>query len=271
MPPQDEIAIDQEAPPQEQPQTGRSGYHGRTGTLPDGRRVVWQEPANGRGGRFVALSAATADAASRAQLKAEQDRFATMRDTSRMVEDFIDHNRRQGTGGLGQAPWVPAIGAPHRQAMQGLSSSILRENIRPGMSGTLNSDAEQQIAQRAFPNEGVDGDITAEYAVRWLTSRDVQYELVNQMEQWLSQRPSLDGFQQHWRQMEPELRENIRRMHVRRFGSRNYGFPDLNDRGIYDPQAPDIPQRPGGFNPNPANGVIRYERDPTTGEVRRVQ
>lgn len=280
--PNDEEPVAAQPQPQrpQQPQGG-SPYDGMIAENAQGHRVVYRSNASGRG-RWVEISPATADADSRQIWENEQSVLSQLRATSRLAEAFIDHNRQSGTGGFGQSeidlPFfnvgVPAWRAPHRQAMQGLSADMVRSNIRPGMAQTMNSDAEAMMAARTYPSEESGGDINAERAVRILVNRDVQIELVNQIEQWLRQHPSIAGFQQHWRQVEPQLRENITREHVRRFGTSNYGFPRLNDRGIYDPNAPSIADRRAADErrgaPSP-QGAIRFERDPDTGEIRRVQ
>jgi hypothetical protein len=154
--------------------------------------------------------------------------------------------------------------------MAGLSAAMLRDNIRPGMAGTMNSDAEQQIAARQFPNELVSGDVNAEYAVRLVVNRDVQVELINQMESWLRQRPSLEGFQEHWRTIEPELRRELTRAHVGNFGGRGWNFPDLNDRGVYQPNAGR--GRSQSQQTQPRNsGAFELRLDPETGEYHMVR
>lgn len=262
-----------EEPPQEpEPQGGGSPYDGLIAENAQGHRIVWRSNSSGRG-RWVEVSPSTADTAAREQLEQETSMLSRLRDTSRLAEDFIEHNRYSGTGGLGQAHnnilglelSVPAFRAPHRQAMQGLSAEMVRSNIRPGMAQTMNSDAEQMMAQRTYPSEEAGGDVNAERALRVLVNRDVQYELVNQMQQWLTRHPNLSGFQQQWQRSEPEIRRAITAQHVRSFGSRGYNLTNLNDRGLYEPGAG--AHRP----PLPQDGVIRMERDPNTGEIRRVR
>ena len=264
---------EEEAPPAAQPsqapEARQSGYHNRTGTTRDGARVVWQEPASGRGGRFVRISPATADPASRETLENEQALLSRLRDTSRLAESFIEHNRESGTGGAGQSPWFPAWRAPHRQAIQGLSAEMVRSNIRPGMATTMNSDAEQMMAMRTYPSQEAGGDVNAERAVRVLVNRDVQVELINRMEQWLTRNPSLTGFQEEWRRVEPELRREITAAHVSNFGGRGWNFPNLNDRGNYAPGAGRGRTQDGGERRTQSAFDLRL--DEATGEYHMVR
>lgn len=256
-----------------QQQRGGSPYDGMIAQNAQGQRVVYRSNASGQG-RWVEVSPATADAASREALENENALYARLRDTSRLAEDFIEHNRKSGTGGMGQSSnsilglelGVPAWGAPHRQAMQGLSAEMVRSNIRPGMAQTMNSDAEAMLAGRTYPSEDAGGDVNAERAVRILVNRDMQAELIRQMEAWLRQHPSIAGFQEQWRQQEPALRSQLTRMHVTQFGSRGYNFPNLNERGVYEPGA-GRGRRAGQDD----GGAIQFERDPQTGEIRRAR
>lgn len=261
----------QQEQPAAQPRQQRgSPYDGMIAENAQGHRVIYRSNAQGRG-RWVELSAATADPASREMLEAERNSLNVLRNTGRNAEAFLQHNAQSGTGGLGQAPWVPRINAPHRQAMQSLNSQMVRDNIRPGMAQTMNSDAEAQRAERTYPSESNAGDVNAEIAVRTLTNRDLQIELIYQMEQWLTQHPSLDGFQRHWQSMEPGLRDQIVRMHATR-------YPGLDAQGRYSSEGRDwlgqVPaERRRRPRPDPApaaGGTVRFERDPATGEIRRV-
>lgn len=259
------------AQPRQQQQRG-SPYDGMIAENAQGHRVVYRSAANGRG-RWVELNPASADPDSRETLTNERALLSRLRDTSRLAESFIDHNTQSGTGGFGQSQneilgfqfGVPAWRAPHRQAMQGLSAEMVRSNIRPGMASTMNSDAEQLMAARTYPNEQASGDVNAERAVRVLVSRDTQIELVRQMEEWLTRHPNLAGFQEHWQQIEPGVRDHLTQMHVRRFGSRTYGFRNLNDRGVYEPGAGD--NRPA----TPQGETVQFRRNPQTGEIERVR
>lgn len=251
--------------PQTQSADNRSRWHNRTATLADGRRVIWQEPPSGRGGRFVEMSPATADAASRSALENEREMLNKLRETSTYAADFIEHNRERGTGGFGEDSLFPRWGQPHRQAMEGLSAQMVRSNIRPGQATTMNSNAEQMMAMRTYPTPEAHGDVNAERAVRVLVNRDVQIELVRRMEAWLSQHPSINGFQEEWRRVEPELRRAVTARHLQNFGGRGYGFPDLNERGVYSPGA-------GRREQAPANaGGFELRLDEATGEYHMVR
>ena len=265
---EDTVAAPQERTQQPQRQTQGSPYDGLIAENANGHRVVYRSNASGRG-RWVEVSPANADAESRRILEGERGNLTRLRQTSQYAEEFIGHNRRSSTGGIGQEPWVPTVGAPHRQAMRGLSAQMVRANIQPGQASTMNSDAEQQMTMRTYPADTNSGEINAEIAVRTLANRDLQIELVTQMEDWLTKNTSLNGFQAHWQSIEPRLRDEFRRQHAQNFGRSGIRFTNLNERGQYD--VPDAPAaRAAPSSQGSAQPRIRVVRDPQTGELRRA-
>lgn len=256
-------APEPEQAPQPRGQAQGSPYDGMTATNPrTGQRVVYR--TQGGRGRWVQISPENAPEEARAALENERSNLARLRQTGRLADDFLEHNQERGTGGWFDQPgmeWAPQFNTPHRDAMRGLTDQMVRGNIRPGMAQTMNSDAEALMARGEYPNLQTHSYTNMERAVRIRVARDMQVELVAEMEGWLRQNPSLAGFEQYWRTREPVLREQLTRLHAdpyRRI---------LNERGLYGgregrDEAPPSRRQPADE---------AWRRDPRTGEIRRVR
>lgn len=250
--------------PQAQPQARPQGspYDGMTATNPQTRqRVVYRTGAGGRG-QWVEISPENAPAEAREALENERQTLARLRETGRLADVFLEHNQQRGTGGLADQDWFPDWNQPHRQAMEGVSAEMVRSNIRPGTAGTMNSNAEQILVQRQYPNVGTHSNVNVERVVRIRVARDMQVELVGAMEDWLRRNPSLAGFEQEWRRREPVIRDELTRLHAQRFSR------VLDERGIYRGENRPQEQR----QPQPRQGAAeQWVLDPRTGSYVRRQ
>ena len=126
---------------------------------------------------------------------------------------------RQPTGGWVESiPWLRTLGRPDSQAMQGLTSQMLRANIQPGTSGTLNSEREMDLALAQYPSLQTSGPVNRTRVLRLQIERDLQAARLSAAEQWASQRGNLDGFEQHWAARGPQIRARIEQRYAQTNG-----------------------------------------------------
>lgn len=176
-------------------------YEGQTATNPQtGEQLVYRQR------RWQTLNSSSANTQARTTLNAEQGKLRTAQQTAEYADQFLQHNARRTTGGLRDSDWVPDWGDTDRQAMNGLSNAMLRANIQPGQSGTMNTAPEMEIARGIYPSTHAVGPTNQERALELHVQRDVQQARISAMEHWVAQRGSLDGFNDAWAKSEPTLR-----------------------------------------------------------------
>jgi len=246
----DTYSFDQEYPPPQQQQQpaapaqtdGRSATHGRVARMRDGSFAVWQEAPSGRGGRFVAMSAATASPQARETLDQIRGRRDVLDRLTPLAEEYITIGRNTPTGGWRQGSlaresaaaanpegnWWNGLNFPRAlydndersrvEEMIGLQDEALRANILPGQGGTANSVFEQQVLRGMFPNVTALGNTNQERAIRIFTRRDLERAQLNAAEQWLTRHTDLTGFAEEWAQQEERLRQEAEARHRTRFG-----------------------------------------------------
>ncbi len=222
------------AQPEAAPANNQSMWHGRIARDSQGNRIMWQEPMNGRGGRFVQLSEATASTQSREALQGERERLNVLNLLAPLAQQFIETGNTTATGGWRQRSYAREMGKEpgdvfagfnfpvaawggeleRLQRLRGLEDEAVRANIRPGQAGTANSVYEQEVLRNMFPNIQVRGNANSERAASVFVNRDLQQARVAAAEQWLTQNPDLSGFEQSW---QPQA-ENLRRELVSRYG-----------------------------------------------------
>lgn len=210
---------------------GRSSYHGRTATLRDGTRVMWQESPNGRGGRFVRLSENVASNQARETLQNERIRLGTLTRTAPMAEEYIRiganvptgswgarslARERQGQADSPDALWhglnMPVQFEPNRSGLERLAQledQALRGNIPQGGAQTANSAFEQQVLRGLFPSINNLGSVNRENAASLLAERDLQRMRVAEMESWLQSHPDFSDFETHWAGIQDQQRPNL--------------------------------------------------------------
>ena len=208
--------------------SGQSMWHGRTARDAQGRRIIWQEPTNGRGGRFVQLSEATASREAREAIQNERNRLTTLTRTAPMAEEYIrlgattptgswgarslDRERRaqaSDSGNLWNGLNMPTQFEPNRaslERMMNLEDQALRGNIPPGGSSTANSGFEQQVLRGLFPTTTQLGSANLQNAATLFAERDLARRRVQEMENWLTEHQDLSDFEAHWATVNDSMR-----------------------------------------------------------------
>lgn len=218
----------------------REPYRGRYRTnRRTGERQVWN------GSRYVPESAATLAPEAADQLQSERSRLATSTRNANLGQQFLRHNQRQQTGGWVESiPGLNTLGRPDAQAMQGLTSQMLRENIQPGTSGTLNSEREMQLALAQYPSLQTAGPINRTRVLRLQIERDLQAARVNALEQYARSRRNVDGFEQWWSAQAPNVRASIEARYAATNGPVDEQFDPRTGA-----QRPNPPPRPTSVPP----------------------
>lgn len=125
--------------------------------------------------------------------------------TSRNVRDlgqrFQGYNRDQATGGL--TSYLPPVGNGRMQAMEGLTSDMMRATMVPGTSGTMNSNVEQQFAQARLPNRRTVGPVNDDRVRALEREAWLKAARLDAAEKWLSARNTPDGFEAAWQRNLP--------------------------------------------------------------------
>lgn len=230
---------DQQPQQQAEPQqpAGQSQWHGRIARDAQGRRIMWQEAPNGRGGRFVQMGEGTASNQTREALANERARLGTLTRTSPLAEEFIVLNRTTPTGSWGARSFererraqadsdgdvwnglnLPLQWEPNREGLErmaDLQDQALRGNIPQGGAQTANSGFEQQVLRGLFPSYTSMGNTNLQNAATLLAERELQQRRVAAMERWLTEHADFSGFEESWapqmQQARPQLIEQYRR------------------------------------------------------------
>jgi len=138
------------------------------------------------------------------------------RQVREMGDKFLGYNYGKGpfspaaTGGLiSRLPFgldnLVMAGSPNRQAMQGMTSSMMRAMMVPGQSRSMDSNKEMEFAIARLPNIGSTGAVNKDRV------RDIQHaeflarEKLKAAEEWARTRGDPDGFEQMWSAKVPEI------------------------------------------------------------------
>lgn len=202
----------------------------------DGRVERWVE---GRG--YVPDSAAIVAPEARELLERERGRLAQTTRNADQAQQFLRHNARQPTGGILDIlpPGLRGFNRPGTQAMQGITSQMLRENIQPGTSGTLNSIPEMDLALQQYPSVNASGPINRTRALRLQIERDVQNARVSAAEAYAREHGNIDGFEQQWSAFVPQLRTRLESRYAATNGPiSEQSMPDGRQRPNPQPQRP---------------------------------
>lgn len=205
--------------PQQAPQGGTS-YDGRVAVNPaTGERVVWRISPGGRG-RFVALSADTADAPSRERVTNLQTQVNVGRNTLPQAQRFMERNFAIPTGGLqnslsGSLRAIASVPFGQQIAdadqLNALSSQMVGSNWQPGTTGMMNTPSEMEQIRRRYPSPNNLGRANADVYGNLYEDMVAQREALADMRQWLSQHTNLNEWDAQWSQREPEVRQRARR------------------------------------------------------------
>lgn len=200
----------------------------------DGRRERWVE---GRG--YVPESAAVIAPEAQDAIGAARSSVQGAARNASLGHQFLQHNSRQSTGSiLDRLPLgLNTLGRPDSQAMQGLTSQMLRANIQEGTSGTLNSVPEMNLALAQYPSPQTSGPINRTRVLRLNIERDVTQARLAALENYARQNGNIDGFEQAWAQSEPQLRASIQSRYEQTNGPVDQQFDPDTGRQRLNPNA----------------------------------
>lgn len=120
------------------------------------------------------------------------------RRNSQLAQQFSRQNRTTGTGELAALPVPDFMQSAGRQRLEGLTNQMVRANIAPGTSGTMNSVFEQILARQQYPTTGTVGPVNAERTMGMMVDEEELTSMLSEAEQWARQHRGLEGFDVHW-------------------------------------------------------------------------
>jgi len=86
---------------------------------------------------------------------------------------------------------------------------MLRENIQPGTSGTMNSEKEMELALSQYPSLRTSGPVNRTRVLRLQIERDMQRERISALERFARSNRNVDGFEQWWAANAPDIRAGL--------------------------------------------------------------
>lgn len=198
-----------------------TGWDGMTATNHQtGERLVYRINPSGHG-RWVALNSAAAPQADRQRLTELTTRSQIGQRTLGLAREFEDLNATAATGGMQNDPGLPEWMRPQNaQRFQALSNQMVGANWQPGTSGMMNTATEQNMMRGRYPSPTNRGPVNRDVFLQMSEDVGVQQAAVNDMRQWLTQHTTLDGWDEHWGQIESRLRPQIRRQAEQQFNAR---------------------------------------------------
>lgn len=152
-------------------------------------------------------------------LTAQRGNAASARNLSTTANRFLQENYQRGTGGIldslgggvempfGLGTWGRTDFGPHRTAMEGLTSDMLRQSMVPGQSRSMDSNKEMEMTLARLPNVNTPGPTNKQRVMNIQQEMFVQNERLKAMETWANQHQSLDGFESAWTAHEPGVRK----------------------------------------------------------------
>lgn len=191
------------------------------GTVVDGYRFIGGDPNSQAS--WVQNSERTTP-----QAKADSDWLEGIRNEARgarkivpMANSFLGYNQEAGTGGIGTALGggidiagfraFPALDRREsRQAMEGLTSDMMRATMLPGTSSTMNTGKEQEFAVNRLPNVNTKGPVNEERVRNIQRDAFMKGEQLKAAEAWIAQHGVPDGFEEHWARVEPVIAQQFR-------------------------------------------------------------
>jgi hypothetical protein len=193
------------------------------------QEIIAENPETGEritlvNGKWVPAGDAPASAGSaqdRSALAAALSAAGAARRTADTAGQFVARNRTTGTGGIETifADKGP-IGATARTAagwlfpktmenvttMDALSARMLRDNIQPGTSSTMNSEGEMRAAMATFPSVNAPGPTNVNLARELALAARLAEAKSTAMDAFVKENGSLNGFDQEWARQEQRLR-----------------------------------------------------------------
>ena len=156
--------------------------------------------------------------------------LASARRNGQLARQFTAENRRTPTGGIDGLPVPDFAQSAGRQRLEGLSNQMVRANIQPGTSGTMNSVFEQILARQQYPTTGTRGATNTDRTIGLLVDQEEITAMVAEAEQWAQQHRGLQGFEVHWtrnrsQQVRDEAARRIRAEMRQRYPSEGSAAP----------------------------------------------
>lgn len=191
------------------------------GTVVDGYRFIGGDPNSQAS--WVQNSERT-----NPQQKADSDWLEGIRGEARsaakiapMANRFLGYNQEAGTGSFwtalgggleiaGHGVIPPMDRRPARQAMEGLTSDMMRATMLPGTSSTMNTGKEQEFAINRLPNVNTQGPVNEDRVRNIQRDAFLKAEQLKAAENWIARYGVPDGFEAHWAQVEPAIAQQFR-------------------------------------------------------------
>ncbi len=203
-----------------------------------GETAVW----TGNGWRPESAATLAPEAAE--ALNQERGKLGTLSSNASLGQRFLEQNASQPTGGWVESlPFgLSTLGRPRTQAMRGLSSQMLRNNIQPGTSGTINSEGEMNLALSQYPSIDASGPVNRTRVLNMQIDRDLQEERVRALEAFARTHHNVDQFEADWTARVPELRAQIERRYAQTNGDVNNQIDGSGRQRSNPPPAPRVGQ-----------------------------
>lgn len=203
----------------------------RIGTVVDGYRFLGGDPNDQNSWVLNGERTKSEEGKDADWLDSLRSEERTARKIVPLADQFLSLNQEAGTGGIGTAlgggldlGWlkIPALDRRQsRQAMEGLTSDMMRATMLPGTSSTMNTGKEQEFAIARLPNVDTKGPVN-EGRVRNI-QRDafLKAERLKAAEDWIARRGVPDGFEEHWASIEPAVEQQFqfRKPRPKKFGA----------------------------------------------------
>lgn len=165
-----------------------------------------------------------------AWLQSGRSSLASARRNAQLSQQFTAANRETPTGAIDGLPVPDFMQSAGRQRLEGLSNQMVRANIQPGTSGTMNSVFEQILARQQYPTTGTYGSTNTDRTMGIMVDEEEIATMLQEAEQWAQQHRGLQGFEVHWtrnrsRQVREEAQRRIRAEMRRRYPSEGSAAP----------------------------------------------
>jgi hypothetical protein len=143
--------------------------------------------------------------------------------TQNLVPDALQFqklNRNQGTGGWFDMPgqdgrsfsmmFSPQETSSNLQTMQGITNRMVRSQIVPGTSGTMNTVPEANMARSTFPSIQTGGPANDQLVRNIKIDRDIQLERLQKLQTWAEQGGTdIAQFERMWSPYEQQRRSKL--------------------------------------------------------------
>lgn len=188
----------------------------KIGTVVDGYRFTGGNP-NDENAWVVVGERSTEQAKTDAQwLDNLRSEARAARQVVPLANQFLGYNQEAGTGGIGTALGggfgpIPALDRrPARQAMEGLTSSMMRATMVPGQSRSMDSNKEMQFAIERLPNINAKGDVNTDRVKEIQREAFMKAAQLRAAERYIAEQGVPDGFEAYWAKLEPIVAKSFK-------------------------------------------------------------